>query len=119
MHRDFVVEEIMLDGVAGEIRGVVEVDVISGMAERINCATFSFRDDKSDQAVLLTERQRELAIELAERTLESESEMVQGGRLVASAARLSPSRESTRVLAEYLSAPTRRLAEPTTTKKVV
>ncbi len=106
MKREFLIEEIMLDGVSGEIRGTIEFDAQSGLIDRVDCVAFCFRRNDIDAPTLLDQSQRALAIDLVERLLESEPDLASGsGQLVASAQAFShrpavtPSRQ---ILAEYL-----------------
>lgn len=112
MRREFLLEEIMLDGVSGEagvsgeIRGTIDVDAQSGLIDRIDCDTFCFRHNDIDSPTLLDQSQRALAIDLVERLLENESDLTSdSGPIVASAQAFAPRsvvRPGTRILAEYL-----------------
>jgi hypothetical protein len=106
MKREFLIEEIMLDGVSGEIRGTIEFDSQSGLIDHVDCDTFCFRRNDLDSPTLLDQSQRVLAIDLVERLLEGEVDVASGsGQLVASAQAFSPRpavTPSRRILAEYL-----------------
>ncbi len=118
MRRDFTIEEVMLDGASGEVRGSVEIDPRSGQIERIDCESFSFWVDATDQPTILTSSQRNLARQLVERVLEADSEIFEAEEpLRASAERFSPSSKSTQVLADYLSHP--QAGKPQPGRKIV
>lgn len=118
MRRDFTIEEVMLDGASGEVRGCVEIDLRSVQIERIDCESFSFWVDATDQPTILTLSQRNLACQIVERVLNADSEIFEGERpLRASAERFSPSLKSTQVLADYLSRPQAGKRQPS--RKIV
>ena len=106
MKREFLIEEIMLDGVSGEIRGTIGLDALSGLIDRVDCDTFCFRRNDIDAPTLLDQSQRALAIDLVERLLDGETDVASGnGQIVASAQAFSPRpvvTPGTRILAEYL-----------------
>jgi hypothetical protein len=74
MLRPFLIEEIMLDGVSGEVRGTVEVDLQSGMIEQIRCESFCFRRDDVDCPTLLDRARTQCAVRVVERVLDAEYE---------------------------------------------
>ncbi|MFK8112891.1 MAG: hypothetical protein AB8B91_11845 [Rubripirellula sp.] len=104
MNLEFQVDEVMLDGISGCVRGFVETE--SDQIESVECVSFQFRDDQLDCPALLTETQKAQATEIVERALSSAELTRSGSRMVVSADRYSPaSNEGSRVLAEFLSAP--------------
>jgi hypothetical protein len=109
MRRHFLVDEIMLDGLSGETRGVVVLDRYTELIESIDCQEFRFRIDATDAPTDLSDLQQQLAEEIVQRVLESDSELASGGTTYfASAAHFSPSRESAAVLSKYLAQPRAR-----------
>lgn len=119
MKREFRIDEIMLGDVSGEVRGVVDWDLQSGLIDRVDCKTFCFRCCETDVPVLLDAARRAAAIDLIERLLQRENGDLASsvGRYVASANSISApfSTASQQVLADYLETPSRRqraAAEP-------
>ncbi len=115
MKREFLIEEIMLDGVSGEIRGTIEFDAQSGLIDRVDCDTFCFRRNDLDAPTLLDQSQRALVIDLVERLLDGEPDVGNGsGQIVTSAEAFSARpvvTPSTRTLAEYLESAGRQNAD--------
>jgi hypothetical protein len=111
MKREFLIEEIIFSGSSGEVRGTVEIDLLSGSIDHIDCQTYCFRRDDTDSPTILDEAQRATAREVVEQVLSGESDI--GGersRLIASAESSSPPTgiaPATPILAEYLEAPSR------------
>ena len=106
MKRPFLIEEIMLDGVSGEVRGTIEVDLQSNTIEQVHFESFCFRRDDIDCPTVLDPTQVALAKRVIRRLLEAEYEIGRdSGRFVASAEEYSPPPRvsaGTRILAEYL-----------------
>jgi hypothetical protein len=110
MIREFVITEVMLDAVSGDVSGIVSVDQWSGVVESVECQRFDFQDDATDNPVHLDRSQRRLAAQIVRRVLSADSELSDGGeRYVASAAGLTLANvptpamsESQQVLADYL-----------------
>ena len=48
MKREFLIEEMMLDGVSGEVQGQYEFDAQSGLIGRVDCDDFRFWRDAID-----------------------------------------------------------------------
>lgn len=105
MDHRFLLEEVMLDGVSGEVRGRVEVH--TGQIVTIDCQSFGFRDDALDCPTFLTDQQLAQAIEIAERALaDMDWESANSDPMIISAERYSPpSNVSQQVLSKYLSTP--------------
>ena len=110
MIREFVITEVMLDAVSGDVSGIVTVDEWSGVVESVDCKRFDFYDDATDQATSLDRSQRRLAQQIVRRTLSADSELSDSRELyLASAAPFTlpngtapATSGSQRVLADYL-----------------
>ncbi len=106
MKRSFVIDEVMLDGVSGEVGGTVHMDAHAGTIDRVQCEWFCFRCDDTDSPTVLTESQQACTREIVERLLACERDLAHDSSAIrASAEAYSPPRrvsESTRVLARYL-----------------
>ncbi|MGI9472891.1 MAG: hypothetical protein ACR2NZ_15230 [Rubripirellula sp.] len=115
MRRPFLVEEIMLLGSSGEVRGLIWIDSVSGTIERLECRSFHFRRDDTDHPTTLSGRQRSVASDIAERTLHSQRDLLfTDACLSVSAEAHSPpgsSSKSTAILASYLQTPRETQAE--------
>ena len=102
MQLSFIIEEIMLDGVSGEVRGTVSIDRFGDLDE-VACEAFRFRNNSTELPASLTAKQRDLVVGLVERVMESDDEIAASGpTYLASAAPFIASAESTRVLGEFL-----------------
>ena len=114
MKREFLIEEIMLPGVSGEVRGWIEIDADSGSVDHLECTVFRFRDETKDQEIGLSDDQRRVAIEIAERTMAAQLHLwAHRSTITASAEPFSPVTEahaSQKVLAEFLASPRTNIA---------
>ncbi len=110
MIREFVITEVMLDAVSGDVSGIVTVDEWSGVVESVDCKRFDFYDDATDQATSLDRSQRRLAQQIVRRALSADSELSDSRELyLASAAAFTlphgtapATSGSQRVLADFL-----------------
>ena len=111
MKRPFLIEEIMLDGVSGEVHGTVTIDRQSGLIEGFVCGPLHFRRDDTDSPVSLSQQQRSEAIAVVERVLRSDPDLPQEtGRVLLSGEAFSPppsQSAGTRILAAYLESASR------------
>lgn len=129
MKREFLIEEIMLPGVSGEVRGWIEIDADSGSVEHLECTVFRFRDETRDQEVELSDDLRRFAIQIAERTMAGEldlwahrSTITASAEAISQVAQASPSQN---VLGEFLASPrteapvgqTRSSTQPSTQRR--
>ncbi len=109
MKREFVIEEIMLPGLSGDIRGWIEIDSDTGSVDHVECTVFDFRRDGSDQEACLAEDQRRVVVQIAEQTMAEQRDLwTHRSTIIVSAEAYSPTSHmspSNRVLTEYLAAP--------------
>lgn len=112
MKREFLIDEIILDGLSGEVRGTVEVDPCWGTIERIDCRSFHFWRSDTDSPLVLDAFQQSAARKLVERVLESASDLSEGTSIwrdsAESASLAIPLTPAKQTLADYLQAPARQ-----------
>jgi hypothetical protein len=110
MIREFVITEVMLDAISGDVSGIVSVDEWSGVVESVECKRLDFQEDATGRPAALDRSQRRLAAQIVRRALSADSELSDcGERYVASAAGLTSASapaaamsESQQILADYL-----------------
>ncbi len=108
MIREFLIVEVMLPGVSGEVSGAVSVDEWSGAVDKVDCRHFDFWCDQQDMPIVLDAQQRRLAHDVVRRTLEADSELTacsdtyHGSAAAIDVASMTAMPESQKALAEYL-----------------
>lgn len=108
MIRKFLLVEVMLPGVSGEVGGEVAVNEWTGGVDHVDCGHFDFWSDVLDQPVVLREDQRALAAEVVRKTLEADCELSESTAAYRGSARMfdrgatSLATDSQRVLADHL-----------------
>ena len=61
MKREFLIEEIIFNGVSGEVRGTIEIDVQSDSIDQIDYQSFCFQRDDIDSPIFLDKIQLAMA----------------------------------------------------------
>lgn len=109
MRRAFLIDEILLNGVSGEVSGQVLADRF-GWIEQVEIEGFYFLSDRSEEPVELSETQRLKAIDLVEQTIGCDPDLFHGvGTYFGSAGQFAQHAQSTNAasetLASYLESP--------------
>ena len=108
MIREFLIVEVMLPAVSGEVAGAVFIDEWTGGVEKVDCRHFDFWSDQQDIPIVLDAQQRRLAQDVVRRALEADSELsacsdtYHGSAAAIEVAGIAAMPESQKVLAEYL-----------------